>query len=188
MSLGILLVDPQLDFFPGGSLGVADGDAIVAPINELLARHPEAPVFVTRDWHPEGSAHFAARGGPWPPHCVQGSSGATFHAGLRLPAGARVYSKGTGIDDDGGYSGFDGRAEGSGHTLLEDLAAAGVDTLLVGGLATDYCVRATVLDARKHGLATFVFLPAIRAVELAPGDGARALDEMAAAGAYLVER
>ena len=85
MSLGIILVDPQYDFFPGGSLAVTDGDQIVEPINRVLARHPEAPVFGTRDWHPENTRHFEARGGIWPPHCVQGTRGAAYHDELKVP-------------------------------------------------------------------------------------------------------
>ena len=98
MSTGILLVDPQLDFFPGGALAVADGDQILAPINQLMARHPQLPVFASRDWHPTSTKHFKARGGIWPPHCVQGTPGASFHEGLRME-GAAIYDKGTDPDD-----------------------------------------------------------------------------------------
>lgn len=188
MSLGLLLVDPQNDFFPGGALGVAGGDEIVAPVNELIARQGEGPVFVTRDWHPAGSVHFSARGGPWPVHCVQDTEGAAFHRALKVPTVAKIYDKGTDPDDDGGYSGFDACNVASGAPLEFDLVDAGVDSLLVAGLATDYCVKATVLDARRAAIPTFVFLPGIRAVELEQGDGARSLQEMVEAGAYLVER
>ena len=183
MTVGILLVDPQLDFFPGGALGVPGGDQIVAPINELLRQHPRAPLFASRDWHPSSTRHFAARGGRWPPHCVQGTPGAGFHPALDL-ARAEVFDKGTNPEDDAGYSAFEGTSprEG-GRDLAEALRAHHVDALVVAGLATDYCVKASVLDALKRGLTTFVFTPGVRAVELKPGDGARALDELRAAGA-----
>jgi nicotinamidase/pyrazinamidase len=187
VKLGILIVDPQNDFFPGGALGVDDGDAIVDPINQLLERHAGAPVYITRDWHPADTCHFKARGGPWPPHCVQDSDGAAFHAELNLPEGARVYQKGTDPEDDGGYSGFDGEAVGSGNQLADDLRADGVEALVVAGLATDYCVRATVLDALENGLSVFLLKDGVRAVNLKPDDGDKALKEMQEAGAYLIE-
>lgn len=187
MSIGILIVDPQLDFFPGGALGVNDGDAIVAPINALLARHPKAPVFASRDWHPASTRHFKERGGIWPPHCVQSTRGATFHEGLRLER-ARVFSKGMNPEDDAGYSAFEAVEQDKGGASLADaLATAGVDALLVAGLATDYCVKASVLDALRHGITTFVYTPGVRAVNLKPDDGDRALQEMRAAGALLAE-
>lgn len=185
MSLALLLVDPQNDFFPGGSLAVPGGDAIVEPVNRALRRHRSAPVFVTRCWHPESSAHFQAGGGPWPPHCVQGTHGAAIHAGLDLPADARVFSKGTNPDDDAGYSGFEARDE-RGALLGDALREAGVDALLVAGLATDYCVKATVESAQAEGFQCFVLLQGIRPVELTPGDGERALEAMKVAGAWLV--
>lgn len=188
MSLGILLVDPQYDFFPGGALGVEGGDEILEPVNALLRRHGGAPVFASRDWHPENSRHFRTRGGPWPPHCVQGTKGAAFHEGLRLPDDVRVYSKGMNPKDDAGYSAFEGVREevGEQRSLLDDLKALGVDTLLVAGLATDYCVKHSVLDARKNGIEVFVYLPGVRAVNVQPGDEEKALEEMKAAGAFLV--
>ncbi len=121
MTKGILLVDPQYDFFPGGSLAVADGDAIVAPLNAWLDAHPTAPVFASRDWHPEDTKHFKARGGIWPPHCVRDTRGAAFHDGLSM-ARARVYDKGTNPDDDGGYSAFDGAR--TDHGVVRTLAQA----------------------------------------------------------------
>jgi nicotinamidase/pyrazinamidase len=189
MTLGILLVDPQLDFFPGGALAVARGDEIVAPINRLLAQHERAPLFASRDWHPHSTRHFRERGGIWPPHCVHDTRGAAFHEGL-LMGRALVYDKGTLPDDDGGYSAFDGaRVDESGQrrTLADDVRARGVDALIVAGLATDYCVKASVLDARTLGLAVFLYLPGVRAVELAAGDGDRAAAQMREAGALLVQ-
>jgi nicotinamidase/pyrazinamidase len=189
MTIGILLVDPQLDFFPGGALAVARGDEIVAPINRLLAEHRAAPVFASRDWHPPSTRHFQERGGIWPPHCVRETRGAAFHASLQM-GHAVVYDKGTNPDDDGGYSAFDGaRVDDAGRatTLLHDLRARNVDALIVAGLATDYCVKASVLDARKHGLVTFLFLPGVRAVDVNAGDGERACAAMREAGALLVQ-
>lgn len=186
MTVGILLVDPQLDFFPGGALGVKDGDAIVAPINQLRARHPALPMFASRDWHPTSTRHFAERGGRWPPHCVQGTPGAAFHPALVMGT-AEVFDKGTNPEDDAGYSAFEGRSTTKGgRTLGDALAASGVDALIVAGLATDYCVKASVLDACQRGLATFVFAPGVRAVEVQPGDGERALEAMRTAGAFVV--
>lgn len=186
MTVGLLLVDPQLDFFPGGALGVNDGDAIVAPINELLARHAALPVFASRDWHPASTRHFAARGGRWPPHCVQGTPGAAFHPALAMGR-AEVFDKGTNPEDDAGYSAFEGRSVAHGGRSLGDaLAASGIDALIVAGLATDYCVKASVLDACSLGLTTFLFAPGVRAVDVQPGDGDRALADMRAAGALVI--
>jgi nicotinamidase/pyrazinamidase len=189
MTVGILLVDPQLDFFPGGALGVDDGFAIVEPLNAWLRAHRDAPVYASRDWHPAGTRHFKARGGIWPPHCVQGTSGAEFHGDLDLD-GARVYDKGTDAEDDGGYSAFDG-ARRHGHdgqrTLLDDLRDDGVTILVVGGLATDYCVKASVMDALKHGFTVHLLRPGVRAVNLQPGDGDLAIAHMVQAGAVVVD-
>jgi nicotinamidase/pyrazinamidase len=190
MSLAILLVDPQVDFFPGGALPVARGDEIVAPVNRLLERYPQLPLFASRDWHPGGSRHFKERGGTWVPHCVQGTPGAEFHEALRMGR-AHVYSKGTNPEDDAGYSAFEGAriaADGTQHALGRDLRDDGITDLLVAGLATDYCVRASVLDALKEGFRVWLYLPGVRPVDVKPGDGDRAIEEMAQAGAFLVER
>lgn len=188
MTVGILLVDPQYDFFPGGSLAVADGDDIVEPINALLRKHPHAPVFASRDWHPASTKHFQDQGGLWPPHCVQGTRGAAFHAGLEMQK-ARVFDKGMNPDDDAGYSAFEATREQDGKrvTLLDDLKRYNVDALIVAGLATDYCVKASVLDALHNGITTFLYLPGVRAVELKPGDGDAAIAAMRAKGALVAE-
>ena len=186
MTLGILLVDPQNDFYPGGALAVADGDAINGPINELLQQFEEAPVYVSRDWHPSSTKHFQEGGGTWPPHCVQGTPGASFHPDLQLPDGHKVYSKGQDPDDDAGYSAFEGMSD-AGRTLQEDLQAAGVDVLVVAGLATDYCVKASCLDAVKHGFTTKLYTVGVRAVNLKPTDGDEAIAEMTAAGVECVD-
>jgi nicotinamidase/pyrazinamidase len=189
VTTAFLLVDPQYDFFPGGALAVVDGDKILAPLNALLRRHPTAPVFASRDWHPENTRHFKLRGGTWPPHCVQGTRGAAFHDELDSDAMARalIFDKGTDPEDDGGYSAFDGvrHHRDQAISLADDLRAHGVDTLIVAGLATDYCVQASVLDACKHGFCTVVYLPAVRAVNLQPDDGDKAIAKMRAAGALI---
>jgi len=183
MADALVIVDVQNDFCPGGSLAVADGDAVVPVCNEYLRRAREAgmPIFASRDWHPANTRHFTTNGGPWPPHCIQGTSGAAFHPDLRIPAEAMVVSKGTGVEDDG-YSMIDAQAP-DGRPLVEVLRDGGISRIHVGGLATDYCVRATVLDALKAGLEVAVLTDACRAVNLQPDDGRKALDEMAAAGA-----
>lgn len=184
--LGILIVDPQYDFFPGGALAVEKGDAIIKPINRLLKRNKNVPVFVTRDWHPRVSKHFKESGGTWPVHCVQETQGAMFHKDIALPYDAVVYSKGTDPEDDAGYSGFEGKSRG-GSDLLSDIKAQNVDKVVVCGLATDYCVKATVLDALKAGLEVHLLNQGIRAVELNEGDGEKALKEMSEGGALLIE-
>jgi nicotinamidase-related amidase len=173
----LIAVDVQGDFLPGGSLGVPDGFAVIPP---LLAAAPHVDmVIATRDWHPPNHVSFAARGGPWPVHCVAGTPGAALAPDIDRIAGV-VVSKGSNPDVDA-YSGFDGTP------LAALLRAGGVTRLLIGGLATDYCVRGTVLDARREGFDVEVLRDAVRAVEVQPGDGDRALEEMRAAGARVVE-
>jgi nicotinamidase/pyrazinamidase len=181
----LVVVDMQRDFCPGGALAVATGDAIVPAVNRYMAEFSaaRAPVFLTRDWHPPVTRHFQAQGGVWPPHCVQETSGAEFHPALARPAGAVVVSKGMDPDQDA-YSGFQAEDHG-GRSLPAVLADRGIRRLYVGGLATDYCVRATVLDAVREGFEVVVLKDAIGAVDLQPGDGARALEEMQTAGARL---
>ena len=181
----VLVIDVQRDFCSGGALAVPAGDAVVPLLNDVLrgAADRRMPVYASRDWHPATTGHFVTEGGVWPVHCVAGSNGARFHPDLRLPADAAVVSKGVEADEDG-FSAFDGRLE-DGTTLEESLRAAGVARLLVGGLATDYCVRHTVLDALGKGWSVTLLTDGISAVNLDPGDGARALEEMRAAGAVL---
>jgi nicotinamidase/pyrazinamidase len=182
----LLLVDVQNDFCPGGALAVADGDAVVPVLNEWIHAFRAAgrPIFASRDWHPRDSAHFTAGGGPWPPHCVQETEGAAFHADLDVD-GAVVVSKGMDPAESGGYSAFEA-VDAAGRSLADRLKGAGVSHLYVGGLATDYCVRASVLDAAKEGLRVTVIGDGVRGVEVEPGDSARALDEMRAAGASIL--
>ena len=182
----LLIVDVQNDFCPGGALAVAEGDEVVPVMNRLAARAAALglPVYASRDWHPIDSIHFADNGGPWPTHCVAGTPGARLHADLALPSGAMIVTKGTSRDDHG-YSAFDGQVTGRG-ALADDLRARGVDHLIVGGLATDYCVRVSVLAARRLGFGVTVVEDGVRAVNLAAGDGTRAIDEMREAGANIM--
>jgi nicotinamidase/pyrazinamidase len=179
----LVVVDVQNDFCPGGALAVADGDRVVPALNRYIERFEGAglPVFATRDWHPEKTRHFKSYGGVWPAHCIQGTQGAELRADLRLPPGAVIVSKGTAADEEN-YSGFDGR-DVRGVALGELLRGRGVKRIFVGGLATDYCVKHTVLDGLKHGFRVVLLADAARAVNLQPDDGERALDEMARAGA-----
>lgn len=174
----LLVVDVQNDFLPGGSLAVPGGYAVVPVLNRYLARFAGAslPVYATRDWHPPDHCSFREQGGVWPPHCVAGSEGAAFSTLLQLPASAVVISKAERPEVDA-YSGF------AGTGLAEKLREAGVSRLFVGGLATDYCVLNTVRDALADGFAVVLLEDAIRAVDVQPGDGRRAIAEMARLGA-----
>lgn len=182
----LIIVDVQNDFCPGGALAVNGGDKIVAPINKMveLAVNVGAAVFATRDWHPEKTSHFKDFGGVWPAHCVQGTKGAEFHPGLDLKDKAIILSKGVGNGEDA-YSGFNAEA-GDGRLLIEFLHEWGVDTVYVAGLATDYCVKETVLDAIKKGFKTFLIDDCCRAVNINPNDGGNAVRNMMTAGATII--
>jgi len=178
----LIVVDVQNDFCPGGSLAVPHGDEVIAPLNKLsreFLEHGE-PVFKTRDWHLAQTKHFADYGGAWPVHCVQQTKGAEFHPDLIDDVHIRVISKGLGDEDC--YSGFDGT------DLALQLHRLGVEEVWVGGLATDYCVKNTVLDALTEGFRVIALKDAMRPVELQPGDGDRALTAMREAGAQIVEQ
>jgi nicotinamidase/pyrazinamidase len=181
----LVLVDLQNDFLPGGTLGVPTGDAVIPTLNRCIAEFQRQglPIFATRDWHPPNHCSFRPQGGPWPPHCVAGTWGAEFAAQLFLPSGARVISKATAAQTEA-YSAFQGT------NLAAQLKDLGCTRVLLGGLATDYCVKATALDAREAGLDVTVLEDAVRAVNLQPGDGQRALKEMTDRGVQLssVER
>ena len=177
----LIVVDVQNDFCPGGSLAVAQGDEVVAPLNKLIKEFLDRgePVYKTRDWHPAQTKHFAVYGGTWPIHCVQDTAGAEFHADLLDDPRITVISKG--IDESAdGYSGFDGTNLGE---LLRD---EGVKEVWVGGLATDYCVKETVLDAVRQGFEVKALADAMRPVNLKPDDGAKAVEEMREAGAEIL--
>jgi nicotinamidase/pyrazinamidase len=177
----LIVVDVQNDFCPGGSLAVPQGDEVVAPLNRLIEEFLKRgePVFKTRDWHTRQTKHFAEFGGTWPVHCVQNTKGADFHPALREDKNIKIISKGLGDEDS--YSGFDQ------SNLADQLRKLGVEEVWVGGLATDYCVKNTVLDALKEGFDVVAVKDAMRPVELSSGDGKRALEEMQRAGANIID-
>ena len=180
---GLLIIDVQNDFCPGGALAVRGGDEVVPVLNRYIEsfRAVKLPILATRDWHPEKTQHFKAYGGLWPRHCVQGSKGAEFHPKLALGKDTIIISAGTGPDEEG-YSGFDG-IDPVGERLANVLRKLGVQRLFVGGLATDYCVKHTVLDALKNGFQVLLIQDGMRGVNLQPEDSERALQEMFEAGA-----
>lgn len=187
----LLIVDVQNDFAdPNGSLYVKGGESVIPLINREIdrARAAGAPVFYTQDWHPESTPHFQKDGGIWPVHCVMETWGAELHPDLS--AVGPVVRKGSNGED--GYSGFTMRHPETGETIATDLAdllgQAAVTQLVLAGLATDYCVKSTVLDARDKGYPITVIQNGIRAVNLNEGDGDRAVEEMLAAGALLESR
>jgi nicotinamidase/pyrazinamidase len=173
----LVVVDVQHDFLPGGALAVAAGERIFAPIDALAPRF--ARVYATRDWHPPDHTSYAQHGGPWPVHCVAETHGAAFDARLDLAKVDQIVNKGTDRATDG-YSGF------AATTLAGDLRAHHVTRVFVCGLATDYCVKHTALDAQAAGFTTVVIADASAAVDVTPGDEARALDELRAAGITIV--
>ena len=176
MARSLLVIDFQNDFTPGGALAVEGGDEIGDPVRRLAS---EADVvFATRDWHPPDHASFETEGGPWPVHCVQGSRGAELHAAMDDVAVDAIVDVGRERHDEG-YSGFEN------SELADLMRARDVDEVHVCGLATDYCVRASAIDACREGFGVIVVTDAVRAVEVEPGDGERALQEMREAGARL---
>ncbi len=176
----VIVVDVQNDFCPGGALAVPDGDRVIGVLNRWIeqAERAGATVVFTRDWHPPDHCSFLSQGGPWPVHCVQHTTGAEYHPELRKPTTAIYVDKATdpGRED---FSGFAGTALG------DQLRRKGIRRILVGGLALDYCVRATVLEGITEGFEVHLLPGATRAVELAAGDGKRAIDEMRSAGAVI---
>ena len=178
----LLVVDVQHDFLPGGRLAVRDGARVLAPLNRCLALFEARglPVFATRDWHPSDHCSFRAQGGTWPDHCIAGSAGAAFPEELHLPADVRIVSKATRADEEA-YSAF------AGTDLKQRLHDASVTRLFVGGLATDYCVLQSVRDARQSGFEVVVLRDAIAAVDAAPGDGERAVEQLVQQGAVLTD-
>lgn len=174
----LLVVDVQRDFLPGGALAVPDGDSIVPALNELAQRFAERglPVIASRDWHPPDHCSFEARGGPWPPHCIAGTPGAEFDTALDLPENAYIVDKATTPEAEA-YSAFQG-------TKLDAwLAERGVERLFIGGVATDYCVLESAMDARSQGYEVVVLADVIRAIDA--DDGARALEALKSKGAVL---
>jgi nicotinamidase/pyrazinamidase len=178
MSRALLIVDFQNDFTPGGALAVPHGDEIADRINELAASGDYALVVATRDWHPADHGSFSAQGGPWPEHCVADTPGAQLHDGLDQSRVDVIVDKGQDRDTEG-YSGFEGTRLG------ELLRERGITQVTVVGLATDYCVKNTALDALRQGFQVTVDATAARGVEVAPGDSERALAEVRAAGGVM---
>jgi nicotinamidase/pyrazinamidase len=173
MKTALIIVDVQRDFCPGGALAVEGGDQVVGPANRLIDLFEERgrPVFFTRDWHPGNHCSFKENGGPWPPHCIAGTAGAEFHPDLHVSGEAAIISKADRPEKDA-YSGFEGT------DLRERLTGLGVDTVVVAGLTTDYCVKKTALDAHRFGFKVVVAVDAVRAVNLDADDGPRAVKLM----------
>jgi nicotinamidase/pyrazinamidase len=196
----LILIDIQNDFIPGGALGVPDGDAVIAVANRLMDHFDL--VVATQDWHPAGHGSFASSHDGkapgqvielngldqilWPDHCVQGTTGAEFAAGLNIDGIGKVFQKGTdpGIDS---YSGFFDNGHRKSTGMGQWLKDKGVNELYLAGLATDYCVKFTALDARELGFSTAVIRQGIRAVELNPGDALSALNQMKDAGGEILD-
>jgi len=176
----LLIVDVQNDFCPGGALGVREGDKVIPVLNRWIeeAERRNIPIILSRDWHPAGHISFTGRGGPWPPHCVQGTRGAAFHPDLHLPAHVQMVSKGYHSEKDS-YSAF------GGTDLKEKLRRAGIKRIWIGGLAQDYCVRETSIDAIREGFEVHVIVEGTRPVNVDPDDGRHALEHIERAGAIL---
>jgi nicotinamidase/pyrazinamidase len=174
----LIVVDVQRDFCPGGALPVTEGDTIIPAVNQLVRAFEKAtlPIFFTRDWHPSNHISFRDNGGPWPPHCVRNTSGAGFHPSLAIPNDAEVIDKGT-LQAEDAYSGFQGT------DLARKLHGLHVKQIYVAGLATDYCVKNTVLDGAAQGFETFVVTDCVRGVNLKRSDSATALRTMLSRGA-----
>ncbi len=192
---GVLHVDPQVDFMEGGALAVAGGHDVIPKLNRLtaIARRRDVPVAMSADWHPQKTVHFQEFGGPWPVHCVENTDGAKFGPGIDTK-GVTVFHKGM-SDKDDGYSPWEGKSTTNGESLDSFMERKGVRNLIIDGLATDYCVKAGVLDALKRktwfGLGksrynVFVVEDAIAAVNVKPQDEEDAINEMIAAGAQFI--
>ena len=176
MARALLIIDFQNDFTPGGALAVPDGDAIAGRVNELIASGDFELVVATRDWHPRDHASFEEQGGPWPPHCVQGTPGAELHPAVPRDKVEVVVNAGFRRDLEG-YSGFEET------DLARVLRERDIDDVTVVGLATDYCVKHTAADALREGFRVTIDRAAIRGIDVEPGDSERALEELSAAGA-----
>ena len=176
----LIVVDVQNDFLPGGALAVNDGDAVIPLINECMQLFAAGrlSIYATRDWHPDDHCSFTENGGIWPKHCVADSPGAQFAESLVFPEDVTIVSKGT-VSEKEAYSGFQGTG------LSDQLQEKGVERLIVGGLATDYCVLHTVNDALENGFDVVILTNAIRAVDLNSGDGDRAIESMLGRGAKI---
>lgn len=180
------VTDVQNDFLPGGALGVPGGDRIIRPLNRIIMLfHAEnLPLFFTRDWHPPDHCSFQAQGGPWPPHCIRNTPGASFSSRLKIPEDAIIISKGTQRDSEQ-YSTFFG-CDAEGQTESSIMKTIGIGRVFIAGLATDYCVLSSVKDFLAGGYDVYVLADAVRAVDVHPGDGQRAVEEMVGNGAKMV--
>jgi nicotinamidase/pyrazinamidase len=176
----LIIVDVQNDFLPGGALAVPNGDEIIPVLNGYIKQFTTKglPVFATRDWHPADHCSFKEQGGTWPPHCVAKTDGANLSKDLRLPKKTYIISKAIYADNDV-YSGF------GGTNLHAKLTEMGIKRVFIGGLATDYCIKSTVLDALNHGYQTHYLRDACRAVNVNPEDGSDAEKIMLRAGAHM---
>jgi nicotinamidase/pyrazinamidase len=174
----LIIVDVQNDFCPGGALPVPDGDQVIPALHDYIKifKKADTKIFATRDWHPPNHISFKAQGGPWPPHCIQDTEGARFHSDLKLPRGTTIVSKAVDPHKEA-YSGFDGTE------LEKTLQKEGITRVFVGGLATDYCVKNTVLDAGELGFETVLLLDAVRGINATPDDAEKAIDKMVNHGA-----
>ena len=179
----LLIVDVQNDFCPDGKLAVPEGDAIVPMLNKYISifSRNKWPVFASRDWHPKKTVHFKDFGGQWPEHCIKDTPGAKFHPLLRLPEDAIILSGGMHPDEDG-YSAFQA-VDSGGNEFTHLLNTFSIKELFVGGLATDYCVKWSVLDALKFGFKVMLLADAIKGVDLKPKDSEAAIEEMVSLGA-----
>jgi nicotinamidase/pyrazinamidase len=178
----LIIVDLQKDFCPGGALPVPDGDKVVPVINKYieLFSSKNLPVVATRDWHPSNHCSFKEFGGQWPPHCIKNTPGAEFHPDLKLPDGTKIISKATSRFKEA-YSGFEGTK------LKNYLKRLKRRRLFIGGLATDYCVKMTVLDALRFGFIVFLLLDGSKGVDVNPDDSEKAIEEMLSSGAIGIE-
>lgn len=174
----LVIVDVQNDFCPRGALAVPEGDTIITTLNKYIQLFSKNgfPIFVSRDWHPKKTKHFKAFGGMWPIHCVQNTKGAQFHPKLKLPKYAIILSKGMDPEKES-YSVFEG-FDDSGQPFYNLLTMFGIKELYVAGLATDYCVKASAIDAIKQGFSVRLLIDAVKGVDITPGDSARAIKEM----------
>jgi len=186
LNKALLIVDVQNDFCPGGSLGVPQGDKIIPAINKYIKvfSSKKLPIFATRDWHPVRTKHFKDFGGIWPVHCIQNTTGAAFHTKLKLPKEAIFLYKGMDPEKDS-YSAFQAE-ELNGMGFLHLLKLLKVNELYICGLATDYCVRFSALDALEHGVKVKVLIDAIKGVDLKKGDSQKAIKEIMRKGAKTI--
>lgn len=181
----LVIVDVQNDFMPDGPLPVPAGDSVVPVLNRYikLFKTIDSPIYATRDWHPEVTIHFKKYGGLWPEHCIQGTRGAEFHPDLKLPEDTEIITEGDDPQSQG-YSAFEG-SNAQGISFEDSLREKGIKQLFIGGIATDYCVKSTVLDAIDKGFRVTLLMDAIRGVNLDPEDSRRAIAAMIRAGARM---